>query len=267
MFQKLIIISILIFLSSGEPEVSQHRIIKNTSFRQGEVIKYKAHYGFVNAAEGEMVISDKLHEVNGRKCYKIDVYGKSIGMFDLFLRIRDNWGTYLDTASIYSQKFYRKIEEGKYRKHEIVNFDQSDKVAEVKTYDNKKQEWRPTERFEVPSNVQDIVSGYYYLRTLDFDTLKIGDVMKIDAFFDDEVFDFKIRYVGKEVLKTELGKINSIVLAPIMPENGLFKGENSIKVWISDDRNKVPLKIKAAMFVGAVEIDIVEYQHGKRYYE
>lgn len=263
MRQTLIIISFLIlFLSLDTRE--QYRKIKNTSFRQGEVIRYKAHYGFVNAAEGEMVISDKLHEVNGRKCYKIDVYGRSIGMFDLFLRIRDNWGTYLDSSSIVSQKFYRKIEEGKYRKHEIVTFDQKDNVALVKTFDNHKQDWRPIEKFEVPSNVQDIVSGYYYLRTLNFDTLKVDDVIKIDAFFDDEIYDFKVRYIGKEVLKTNLGKINSLVLSPIMPENSLFDGKNSIKVWISDDRNKVPLKIKAAMFVGAVEIDIVEYQQGKR---
>lgn len=265
MRQTVIIISfLLLFLSLDTREESQHRVVKNTSFRQGEVIRYKAHYGFVNAAEGEMVISDKLYEVNGRKCYKIDVYGRSIGMFDLFLRIRDNWGTYLDSASIYSQKFYRKIEEGKYRKHEIVTFDQKDNIASVKTFDNGKQDWRPIEKFDVPENVQDIVSGYYYLRTLNFDTLNIGDVIKIDAFFDDEVYDFKIRYIGKELLKTNLGKINSVVLSPIMPENSLFDGKNSIKVWISDDRNKVPLKIKAAMFVGAVEIDIVEYQQGKR---
>lgn len=265
MRQNLVIISFLIlFISSAQRKAGQERFVKNTSFRKGEVIRYKAHYGFVNAAEGEMVISDKIHEVNGRKCYKIDVYGRSIGMFDLFLRIRDNWGTYLDSSSIVSQKFYRKIEEGKYRKHEIVTFDQNEKVASVKTFDNHKQDWRPIEKFEVPSNVQDIVSGYYFLRTLKFDTLEVGDVIKIDAFFDDEIYDFKIRYIGKEVLKTNLGKINSLVLSPIMPENSLFDGKNSIKVWISDDRNKVPLKIKAAMFVGAVEIDIVEYQQGKR---
>ena len=63
-------------------------------------------------------------------------------------------------------------------------------------------------------------------------------------------------------MKTKLGTIRAIVLSPIMPENGLFDGENSIKVWISDDQNKVPLKVKAQMFVGAVEVDIQAYNKG-----
>lgn len=243
-------------------ETHQYREITNTCFVRGEVIEYKAHYGFVNAAEGRMVISDELYTVNNRPCYKIDVYGKSIGMFDLFLRIRDNWGTYLDTGAIVTQKFYRVIEEGKYRKNEIVEFDHSKKKAKVKTFDNKKQKWRPTETFDVPGNVQDLVSGYYYIRTLKFDELKEGDLININAFFDDEVYDFEVKFVGRENLKTKLGVIKSIVLSPIMPENSLFDGENSVKVWISDDRNKVPLKIKANMFVGAVEIDITKYEKG-----
>ncbi|MEP2770728.1 MAG: DUF3108 domain-containing protein [Fulvivirga sp.] len=251
-------------LSFSSEKPNDFRYIHNTSFRQGEYIKYKAHYGFINAAEGEMIIHDNIYTINGRPCYKIDVFGKSIGMFDLFLRIRDNWGTYLDTAAIFSHKFYRKIEEGKYRKHEIVDFKQSTHKALVRSWDRHKEIWKPKEEFEVPGNVQDIVSGYYYLRTLDFDTLKPGDILKIDAFFDDEVYNFSIRFVEKEVLKTKLGKINSIVLSPIMPENSLFDGENSIKVWISDDLNKVPLKIKAEMFVGAVEIEITEYRQGPR---
>ena len=114
----------------------------------------------------------------------------------------------------------------------------------------------------MPKNAQDLVSGYYYLRTLNFDKLKEGDILTIDAFFDDEIYDFQIRFLGRESVKTKLGQIKSIVLSPIMPENSLFDGENSVKVWISDDSNKVPLKIKAEMFVGAVEIDIVKYKKG-----
>lgn len=260
MYRIVIFIFLSLSVAGQTPNTDNYREVANTSFEPGEVIKYKVHYGFVNAAEGKMIISDKLYDVNGRSCYKIDVFGKSVGMFDLFLRIRDNWGTYLDTAAIVSQKFYRIIEEGKYRKHEIVDFDQHKNIAQVRTYNKKKKVWRPTETFDTPSNVQDMVSGYYFLRTFDFKSLEEGEVINIDAFFDDEVYDFKIRYLGKETIKTKLGKIRSIVLSPIMPENSLFDGKDAIRVWISNDANKVPLKIKAKMFVGAVEIDITEYK-------
>lgn len=261
------ILTIVIIILSGVfisgDEGSEYRVIKNTSFVRGEVIEYRAHYGFVNAAEGKMVIDEGIHHVNGRPCYKIDVYGRSTGMFDMFLRIRDNWGTYLDTASILTHRSYRIIEEGKYRKNEVVDFNPVKDEAKVRTFDKAKKEWRAPEKFEVPDNVQDIVSGYYYIRTLKFDTLNPGDILKVDAFFDKEVYNFKIRFAGREEVKTKLGLIRSVVFSPIMPENSLFKGENSIKIWISDDANKVPLKIKAEMFVGAVEIDITSYHKGQ----
>jgi hypothetical protein len=247
-------------MSNGSND--SYRVVKNTSFRQGEVIDYKVHYGFVHAAEGQMVISENIYEINGRKCYKIDVFGKTIGMFDLFLRIRDNWGTYLDTAAIIPQKFFQEIEEGKYRKHEIIDFDHDNKKVDVHNYHFRDKLWKPIQSFEIPKYAQDLVSGYYYLRTVDFSKLKNGDIIPIKAFFDDEVYDFKIRYLGLEDVKTKIGNIHAILISPIMPENGLFDGENSIKVWISNDRNKVPLKIKAEMFIGAVEIDIQSYKQG-----
>ena len=250
------------FIISGDKR-NEYRVIKNSSFVEGEVIEYKAHYGFVNAAEGRMVISDEIHEVNGRPCYKIDVFAKSLGLLDVFMRIRDNWGTYLDTGAIITHKFYRVIEEGKYRKNEVVTFDHRKDVAKVSTFDNKKKRWRPIETFEVPENVQDLVSGYYYLRTLKFDTLNNGDVIHIDSFFDDEVYDFQVKFLRREMLKTKLGEIRSLLFNPVMPENDLFKGKNAIQIWISDDLNKVPLKIKAEMFVGSVEIDITSYASNK----
>lgn len=258
-----VILAIVAFFSfiKGDRE-NEYRVIPNTSFVRGEVIEYKAHYGFVNAADGTMIIDEELHTINGRPCFKIDVFGRSTGVFDLFMRIRDNWGTYLDTAAIVTQKSYRIIEEGKYRKNEVVNFDHENNLAKVHTFDNKKEQWRPVETYKVPNNVQDIVSGYYYIRTLKFDTLNSGDIIKIDAFFDDKVYDFEVRFLGRELVDTKIGKIRSVVIAPIMPENKLFKGEDAIKVWISDDINKVPLKIKAQMFVGAVEIDIQSYKKG-----
>lgn len=260
---KLILLTfITLLLTGGDKRRFDYDQVVNRSFHSGEVLKYRVHYGFVNAAEGEMFISDEIHRVNGRDCFKIDVFGKSVGMFDLFLRIRDNWGTYLDTTSMVPQKFYRTIEEGKYRKREIIKFDHTNLKARVTSFDKKKKVWKPEKIYDVPTNVQDMVSGYYFLRTMDFKKLQPGDIINIDAFFEDQLYDFNIKFVGREKVKTKLGKINSLVLSPIMPENSLFDGENSIRVWISDDINKVPLKIKAEMFVGSVEIDIVSFKKG-----
>jgi len=251
--------ALVILMAFGWSGQERNRI----TFGTGEVITYRIHYGFINAAEARMVISDDIHYLNGKPCMKIDVYGKSTGMFDLFANINDNWGTYFDTVNQRPARFYRVLQEGRYRKNEIVNFDYSRNLALTREYSFSNKNWKPVVAQEVPRDVQDLVSGYYYLRTIDFSNKKAGDIITMDAFFDKELYDFKIRVVGREMVKTSLGEIRSIVLSPIMPENSLFDGGNSVRVWISDDINKVPLKIKAKMFVGAVEVDIESFEKGK----
>ena len=236
---------------------------KPAPFSIGEQMEYKVHYGFVNAAEAVMKIKPHYEKIQGNECYGIVIEGRTVGMFSLFMRIRDEFGTYIDKDLIVPRKFYRKIEENKYRKHEIVDFDIENKKATVNNYDDEKEQWKTPEEFETYKNAQDLVSGYYYLRTLDFDQYAKGDTIDIKVFFDDESSNFQLIYLGRESVKTKIGKYNSIVISPIMPENKLFDGRDAVKVWISDDRDKIPLKVKAKMFIGAVEIDIKKYKRGK----
>lgn len=211
-----------------------------------------------------MIVHKNLYEINGRQCYKLEVIGKSSGLFDFIMHIEDDWGTYFDVESILPHYFYRNLQEGKYRKYESTYFDHEKDSATVVTFDKITKNIRTIEKFPTPDNAQDLVGGYYYLRLLDFKKYHYGDTITVDTFFDDSSYHFKIIYRGKEKLDTEIGEINSIVLQPVMPKNKLFDGENSIRVWISDDINKVPLKAEAEMFIGSVEVEITEYKQGDR---
>ncbi|WKN32576.1 DUF3108 domain-containing protein [Porifericola rhodea] len=246
---------LIITTSSGQ---DHYRYIENESFGPGEELKFRVHWKFINAAEAVMRVSDGHYNVNGRPCYKIDVYGTTTGLVDVMVRVRDNWGAYVDTASILPQKAYRYIEEGKYRKNEMINFDHASDKATVLRLDKKTRKLKEKETFEVPNNVLDIVGGYYFLRTLDYEKYDKGDIIKVSGFFDDEIYNLEVKFLGREELKTKLGTFNTVVIAPIIPENDFFNGKEPVKAWISDDLNKVPLKIQAELGVGALEIDIKE---------
>ena len=237
-------------------EQASYRELENYSFDVGEKLEYRVHYGLLNAAIATMGISDKVVYRNGRPCFKVNINGRSVGVFDLITRINDNWGTYIDTAAIIPHGFYRILEEGRYRKYEYVDFDHQKMEAITTILDKKTKEPREPIVSSIPQNVQDMVSSYYYIRTIDFSKINEGEIITIDAFFDEECYDFQIRYLGKETVRTSLGKFRAIVLQPLLPKNGLFTGEDAIRVWMSDDANKIPLKIKASMFIGAIEIDI-----------
>ncbi|GGG30461.1 DUF3108 domain-containing protein [Hymenobacter glacieicola] len=246
-------------LTAFGPSAEPTRNVPNSSFERGEVLQYKVHYGLINAAEATIEVDDAVHRINERPCYRATVTGRTLGSFDYFLRIRDTWRSYIDTTSILPQRFFRNIEEKSYRKRETIDFDHQRDIASVESHKKDKNDVKKG-TFKTPNNVQDLVSGFYFLRTLNYDQRRPGEVIKVQGFFDNDVFNMDVIYKGRETVETKAGVIRAIRLVPKMPSNKLFKGENAISVYLSDDRNKVPVLIQAEMFVGSVKVDMYKYK-------
>ncbi|MFD2246135.1 DUF3108 domain-containing protein [Pontibacter ruber] len=254
-------ILLLLLVISGFVAKDTMRSVPNESFSTGEILKYKVHYGPINAAEAVIDISPGLHRINERACYKATVYGKTTSSFDLFIKIRDTWQSYIDTAAIVPHRSFRNIEEGNYRKRETVDFNHYNNTALVEK--KKKSKPKETSTHKIPNNAQDIVSGFYYLRTINYDKLKPGDKLNVKGFFDEETFDMVVIFKGRETVSTKVGNIKAIKLVPVMPKNKLFDGENAVSVYLSDDKNKIPVLVQAEMFVGSVKVDLYEYKNLK----
>ncbi|MCE7054441.1 DUF3108 domain-containing protein [Algoriphagus sp. AGSA1] len=223
----------------------------------GEELSFEVSYGWLNLADAKMQISKKPHEQNNKPHYKIDVYGKTKGAATIFGKVNDNWGTYLDIDSKLPSMSYRHIEEGKYRKHEYVHFDQENNNATLELFDRENKNLKETKKFDLPGHVQDLVSGFYYLRAQDLSKMKAGDTIIIRGFFDKEIYNIKLIYEGAETLNTNLGKKETYIFSPQLPKNKLFRGEYPVKVWVTKDQNKIPVKIKANLFIGSLNLDIV----------
>ena len=231
------------------------KILPRSVYENGEKLEYRVHYGFFNAGEATLTIADRYYKLEDKPCYRIEIFGRSTGAFDKIIRIRDTWGSYVDTNALKPLKSFRNVEENKYRLKEEVFYNYEDKVARIEVKD------KETKNMPIPDPVQDIVSGYYFLRQIDYNRMKPGEVVSMNAFFDKELYPFKVRYVGRETIKTKFGKVKTIVISPIMPANGMFDGENSIRLWMSDDAARIPLKVRAELYVGAVELDIKNYEN------
>ncbi len=257
--QKLVLLLLPLVLGLTERH-DAYRKVKHDCISTGEQIEYRVHYGFINAGEAVMKTDKKIFKLNDRYCYKIDIYGRTVGFFDMVTQVRDNWGTYLDTSAVVSHMFYQSIQEGKYLKKEVIQFDQLHQAAIVNRLHKKDSTLIKKDTIATLPNMQDIVSGYYYMRTFNFDKMKADEIFSLTGFFDDTTYNIKVKFLGREKLKTKIGEFESFVISPIMPENSFFRGKNPIRAWISDDRNRIPLKVKAELLIGSLEIDIKSYQ-------
>ena len=131
-------------------------------------------------------------------------------------------------------------------------------LTQIKKTD-KKHKKRST--FDTKPNIQDMVSTFYYLRNkLDTSGLEKGDEVMVDMFFDEENYGFKLKYLGEEKINTEFGTIETLKFRPYVMAGRVFKEEESLTLWVSKDKNKVPLRIKADLAVGSLRADLEAFR-------
>jgi hypothetical protein len=254
----LILVALSSFMDGSNDDIYIN--IDQNCFSPGERIEYKLSFSIFTVGRARTIIQDKIYKVNNRPSYKIDVYGETSGLVDWLAHVDDHWGAYLDSASLLPHQTYRNIIEGRYRSNEIVRYDHSTKMIEVKALNQETKEFEePKYYYSSEKNMYDILSGMLFLRSVDFTKKNIGDTVKVDAFLEDTFYHFQTVLIGRELISTKVGKFRSLVLVPVMPDNEIFDGEHSIQVWVTDDKNKIPLKAKGKMFIGSAGAEITSF--------
>ncbi len=223
------------------------------SFQEGEWLRYRLSYSsFLKGGEVTMSIKKDPNNKNG---LHIKGKGGTSGLVRLFFKVNDNYETYIDKRTILPYHFVRKINEGGYTKNLEIYFDQNKQLAKV--VDHKKN---TKKEFKTKVNVQDMLSSVYSLRNEDLTGLKKGDEITQYLFFDNSNYVFKLRFLGKELIKTKFGKVKSLKFMPVVQEGRLFKSKESLIIWISDDENKIPLKINASLAIGSLRAELSGYK-------
>ncbi len=223
------------------------------TFDNGEWFKFRIHYGFFTASYATLKINNAT--LNGKEVYHIKGRGKSTGLLSLFFKVDDDYQTYFDKETGNPYKFIRNINEGGYTKNIEIAFNHTTNTAHV---NDKKHNKKSTHK--IKPNTQDMLSAFYYLRkNVDINSVKIGDETKINMFFDKENFEFKLRFLGREILDTKFGKVACLKFRPIVQSGRVFKEKEALTIWISDNKNKAPIRLQADLVVGSLRADLEAY--------
>jgi len=252
MYRKAIFIIVLIFFS--QILFAQDTIV-NTAFKAGEYLKYRVFYSsaIMNATAGEAILTvsevqDKQYGEN-KEYYRITGLGNSKGMFNWFYKVRDKFESFVDVNTLLPYAFFKNTHEGKFTQNDIVIFDRNDSIATVNS----------TEKFHIPINVHDFVSAFYFMRTLDVSDFNSDSLYFLNFFLDDSVYMSAVKFEGKEIIKTKWGKVNCLKIAPMMASGEVFADEYPMFVYVSDDKNHVPIMAESKVIVGSVKMELIEY--------
>ncbi len=242
---------IYILLFSSILVQAQHNI---KAFKKGELLQYRISYSnFFNAGTATLNVTETAN--SGKQAFHIIGKGKTTGVTSWFFKVKDIYQSYFYKESLLPYRFVRKINEGGHTKNKEILFDQTAKKATVKDYKHNTEA-----KYTTHKNVQDMISTLYFLRNQDLSKMNSGDEIALTMFFDEKNYKFKMRFLGREVIKTKFGKVATIKFRPIVQAGRVFKEKESITVWVSDDKNKTPLRIKASLAVGSLRADLDLYK-------
>jgi hypothetical protein len=219
------------------------------AFRLGEKLTFRVHYGVFEAGEAVLTIKNTYDTLGGRLCYHVVGIGTTASGVDPFFKVRDRYESIIDKQALIPWLFIRRVDEGGYKINENVIFSH---------YHNTATSEKGT--FPIPDNIQDLVSAFYYARSLDFSNVKEGEVFPIKAFLDNEVIPLNLKFIGRDKVKTKQGTFRCLKFRPLLQEGRIFKEQEDMTIWISDDKNKIPIRVQAEILVGSIKMDIKEYE-------
>ncbi len=225
------------------------RTIHQSAFAVGEHLIFDVGFSFITAGEGSFEIF-RADSVYGRECYRIVFTVKSIPSFSWIYKVEDRYETLLDAKGIFPWRFIQHVREGGYSRDFTAEFDQLNGVAKA---ENKS--------YLIPPYVHDVVSAFYYVRTMDFSQSRIGQKYALYNFFKDSTFQLAVKFLGRQQVSVDAGVFNTIIVEPLIQEGGLFKSSGRVVIWLTDDERKIPVKVNTKIVVGSIDAELREY-HG-----
>ncbi|MDO5608674.1 MAG: DUF3108 domain-containing protein [Capnocytophaga sp.] len=225
------------------------------AFQSGEWLRFKVRYGIFNASFATLEVKEDTY--NGEKVFHAVGKGSTTGLARVFFRVDDVYESYFSKKDGLPRYFIRNIHEGGYTKHLKVTFDHDKNKAKINNVKNDTITYLAT-----TPGIHDLISGVYALRNRpELDNIQNGQEIGMDMLFDDdELFNFRLKFIGKENVKTSFGTIPTMIFRPLVKDGRVFKEQESLTVWISDDANRVPVKVRASLRVGSLVAELNDFK-------
>lgn len=251
MKRLLMVLPLVLWITGTFSQSLEYR--KEPAFKPGEELKYRLRYGFITAAEATLNVLSTDIKFDNRPVYHLVAQGRTAASFNLFYKVRNRYDSYIDRTTLLPYLYTENIREANYRREDRVRFNQqTNKVTGRKgTFNGKDKTF-------------DLVSAFYFARSLDLSGIRVGTVFSIPYFLDDEVSELKITYVGKEQVKTAIGTVNCLKFNPSIKPGRIFRKDSKLYLWITDDGNRIPVKAQVEILVGSVTLELTSAK-GLRY--
>lgn len=239
--------------------------ITNTSFTGGEELSYVISYNWfiVYTEVGEVKFSVEEDPIFGKPSLHLLGEGTTYKAWDLFFKVRDRYESWVDPGTLQPFYFKRHVREGNYKMDLEYTLNSKDTLA----YSKYKSNDNPVEidTLKVKPCIYDVITSLYYARNIDFSKYQINDTIPMRVLLDRQVYDLYFRYKGIERIKIRhVGEFECIKFSVLLVEGTVFHGGEDMQVWVTNDKNRIPVYLESPILVGSVKAYLNSYK-GLRY--
>ena len=217
--------------------------------RLGEKMLFSIEYAGVNAGYAYLKVDGELTWSHDLEAYHLVNETWSNPFFSNFYRVHDRSESFVERESLVSLSFHKKLEEGKYRHEESVEFDHQKNEAR---YSN-------GQTVALVPGSRDVLLSLFYSRLF---PLEIGKSLSIDNHTDKKNYPLEVRVLKRETIKTALGKVECMVIEPVLRTPGLFENKGRLLIWVTNDARRIPVLMKSKIIIGSVNAVLKEYTPG-----
>ena len=232
--------------------------VENDVFGDGEKIVYKIYYNwnFVWIAAGEVVFEVKE---KGQQ-YHMRATGRTLKSYDWIFKVRDDYHSYLEKETLRPKRTIRKVLEGNYRLYDDVKYQHENAIAISKK--GKSKENLEEEKIPLEDCTHDILSSFYTMRNIDFASGPIDKKVPMNIYLDRKIYALNVVYKGPHEKKRirGLGQVQALLFEPELIVGNVFKEDEGMKIWVSNDQNRIPLMVESPISVGSVKAVLKEYK-------
>ena len=243
-----------IFLLAGFPFLNAQKFTGNNTFQAGEKITYEISYnwGPIWVKAGLVTFSVENDKYLGKEAMYLKSTGKTYASYDLLFKVRDYYESWINPETFQPYEFRRNIYEGGYKLINTLRFDYpSQKIISNTKSNNNPQR---TDTLKMLPVFYDMLSSVYFTRTMDLAKLEPKSKIPVWVVIDDGFFAIYLKSLGKEIIENNDGvKYRCVKFAAKMVQGTIFRGEEDVLIWVTDDENKIPVYIEAKIIVGTVK--------------
>ncbi len=223
------------------------------AFRHGERMDFVLHYkwGAINADVGNARVTLDSLTYNGLPAFRCSVFGKTTKFFDLFFKVRENFDSWFTRDGLRPLRFTRDTYEGGYEARNTYNYywNALEPMILADVYSSSRG--KKTVELPLTPCTFDLPALFFYARNMDFDIIEPGRKYPMTFAIDDEIFNVYFILHGRETIRVKgLGKVKTIKFAAKLLEGEVFKGEEDMLIWVTDDDNRLPVYFEAPLLVG-----------------